>query len=59
MIGTKYSWKIEYKFWKASFSAFGVKVKNECLELAEIALKSLLFLLACICGTSFSVMSAI
>lgn len=46
-------------FWKVSFSAFVVKVENEYPELAEIVLKSLLFLSANICETSFSVMSAI
>lgn len=46
-------------FWKVSFSAFVVKVENEYPELAEIVLKSLLFLSAYICETSFSVMSAI
>lgn len=59
MIGTVCRWIFEHKVWKVSFSAFCVKVKNECLELVEIALKSLLFLSAYICETSFSVTSAI
>lgn len=54
---TDYSWRIEDTFWKASFSAVRVKVKNEYPELAEIALKSVLS--AYTCETSFSVMSAI
>lgn len=54
---TDYSWRIEGKFWKASFSAVGVKVKNEYPEFAEIASKSVLS--AYTCETSFSVMNAI